>query len=184
MMVGKQFISQLLLLAFFLALSSCTLRYAPPQTAEDFSQETTRPEKRISDPDDPSIRAKAHLQLAWLYLDHRNPKVDYGRALKEFEAYLLLAPEGEKNEEIQNWLSILRELEAQNRQNMKLQEQILAATKEMGEGRGMLERQVTMNKKLKEDLQKLQENNLRLKETIKKLKTLDRQMEERRRSIQ
>ncbi len=179
-----QFIFQLLLPAFLVAISGCTLKYAPPKPAEDFSQETTRLEKQSTDPEYASTRAQTHLQLAWLYLDHRNPKADYGRALKEFEAYRLLTPDGAKNDEIQNWLSILWELEVRTKQNIQLQEQILAITKEMGEGRRVLEQLGKMNKKLQEDRQKLQENNMRLKETIKKLKTLDRQIEERRRSIQ
>jgi hypothetical protein len=162
------------------ALSSCTVRYTPPKTTEGFSQEIARAEKHISGEEDATIRAKGHLQLGRLYLDHRNPKMDYGRALKEFDAYLRLVPEGAEDNEIQSWLSILRDLEALRKQNIKLQEQILAIMKE----KGVLDQQVAMNKKLKENNEKLQENNRRLQETIKKLKSLDRQIEERRRSIQ
>ena len=175
----------LLLLGFFFALSSCTVRYAPSKTTEDYSQETIRLEKRIAEERDASVqaRAKEHLELAWLHLDYRNPRADYGGALKEFEAYLTLASDGEKKDEIQNWISILRKLESLKKQNMQLQEQILYITKQMGEGRETLEQQVRMNIKLEENMQKLQESNTRLKDTIRQLQTLDRQMEERRRSI-
>jgi hypothetical protein len=183
-MFFMQFFCRVLLVAFFLALSGCAAKYAPPRTAEDLSPETVRPEEQISDREAEAIRARTHLQLARHYVDHRNPNADYGRALQEFAAYLLLAPEGAENDEIQNWISTLREVEDRAKQNTKLQEQISALTEEMGAGRGVLEQQVKMNKKLREDVQKLQGNNMRLQETIKKLKNLDRQIEERRKSIQ
>jgi len=182
--IYTQLFSLIALLLFSFALSSCTVRYTPPKTAEGFSQEIARSEKQISSQEDAATRAKGHLRLAWLYLDHRNPRADYGRALKEFEAYLRLAPEKAEDDEIQEWLPILRDWEALRKQNSILQEQILTVTKEKGEGKGLLDQQAAMNKKLKEDNRKLRENNKHLQETIKKLKSLDRQIEERRRSIQ
>jgi len=180
-MIFSRCVRQLLLFCFFVMLLSCTVRYTPSETAEESNQETRRFENQINDERD--ALAKEHLQLAWFYLDYRNPGVDYGGALKEFEAYLTLAPDGENKDEIQNWVSILWELEILKRQNMKLQEQILDLAEQMGEGRGALEQQVKRNKKLSENIKKLQESNARLKETIKKLKTLDRQIEEKRRSV-
>ena len=180
----RQLFFLLPLLLFSFGLSSCTVRYIPPKTAEGISQEIARSEKQISNPEDAAARAEGHLRLAWLYLDHRNPRADYGRALKEFETYARLAPEKAEDEEIQEWLSVLRAFEALKKENALLQEQILAATKEKGEGKGLLDQQSATNKKLKADNQKLRENNKHLQETIKKLKNLDRQIEERRKSIQ
>ena len=172
------------LLLFSFTLSSCTVWYTPPKTVEGFSQEIARWEKQSSGQEDAATRAKGHLRLAWLYLDHRNPKADYGRALREFEAYLRLAPEKAEDDQIQEWLSILRDWEALRKQNIMLQGQILTITKEKSERKGLLDEQAAMNKTLKEDNRKLRENNKQLQETIKKLKNLDRQIEERRRSIQ
>ena len=182
--IFMQLFSLFALLLFSFAVSNCTLRYTPPKTAEGFSQEMARWEKQISGPEDAAIRAEGHRRLAWLYLDRRNPKADYGRALKEFEAYLRLAPEKAEDDEIQEWLSILRALEALKKENAILQGEILTITQEKGEGKGLLDQQAAMNKKLKADNQKLRENNKHLQETIKKLKSLDRQIEERRKSIQ
>ena len=172
----------LLLLSF--GLSSCTVRYTSPKTAEGFSQEIARSEKQISGGEKAAVQAQGHLRLAWLYLDHRNPNADYGRALKELEAYIGLARDKAEDDEIQEWLSILREFEGLRKQNTLLQERILTISKEKGQGKGLLDQQAATNKKLKEENQKLQESNKRLQETIKKLKSLDRQIEERRRSIQ
>ena len=184
MKISMRLFFLLVLSLFFFGLSSCTVRYIPPKTAEGISQEIARSEKQVSSQEDVAARAEGHLRLAWLYLDRRNPKADYGRALKEFEAYARLAPEKAEDDEIQEWLSILRAFEALRKENASLQEQILTTTKEKSEGKGLLDQQAAVNKKLKADNQKLRENNKQLQETIKKLKNLDRQIEERRRSIQ
>jgi outer membrane protein assembly factor BamD (BamD/ComL family) len=124
-----------------------------PEGEKEFFRETSRLEKRASEHPETSVRAESHLQLAFLYVNHRNPELNYARGLQEMESYFSLAPGKGQTDYVQNWLAVLREVE-----------------------------------KLQRDLEKMQKANksLRgevggLKETIERLKSLDRQMEERRR---
>ena len=188
-----------LFLGLAFTISGCTLKYTPP-TPEDYAQDTARLEKRIQEQGDASVRAKSHLQLAWLYSSYKNPKMDYGKALKEFETYLSLVPDEPGDDEIQNWLCILRQLERSENESMKKRERIeilsrenqenknLRAnmevlTKENTEKREALEQQGKRNQKLQENIEKLQESNNSLKQAIENLKTLDLQIERKRRSI-
>jgi chromosome segregation ATPase len=180
-------------------ISGCTLKYTPP-TAEDYARETVRLEKRIQEQGDASVRAKSHLQLAWLYSSYKNPKMDYGKALKEFETYLSLVPDGAGDDEIQNWLCILRQLERSENESMKMRERIEILSRENQENKNLranmevltkenagkreaLEQQAKKNQKLQENVEKLQESNNSLKQAIENLKTLDLQIERKRRSI-
>jgi chromosome segregation ATPase len=186
-----------LALAFIFA--GCTLKYTPP-TAEDYAQDTARLEKRIQEQGDASGRARLRLQLAWLYSSCKNPRRDYVKALKEFETYLSLVPEEAGDNEIHDWLCILRQLERSENESMKMRERIeilsrenqenknLKAnvevlTKENAEKREALEQQGKKNQKLQENIEKLQESNNSLKQAIENLKTLDLQIERKRRSI-
>jgi DNA repair exonuclease SbcCD ATPase subunit len=188
-----------LFLGLAFTISGCTLKYTPP-TPEDYAQDTARLEKRIQEQGDASVRAKSHLQLAWLYSSYKNPKMDYGKALKEFETYLSLVPDEAGDDEIQNWLSILRQLERsenestkmrerikilsrENQENLKLQANIEVLVKENAEKREALEQQAKKIQKLQENIEKLQESNNSLKQAIENLKTLDLQIERKRRSI-
>jgi outer membrane protein assembly factor BamD (BamD/ComL family) len=133
---------------------SCSLTQGlkKPEGEKEFFQETSRLEKLAREHPKTSVRAQSHLELAFLYVDHRNPKLNYSRALQEMESYLSLVPAKAQTDDFQNWLGVLQEIE-----------------------------------KLKTSLEKVQKanKNLRdevavLKETIERLKSLDRQMEEKR----
>jgi len=199
MFLPPPFLRFFLSLALAFIFAGCTLKYTPP-TPEDYAQETARLEKRLQKQGDASVRAKSHLQLAWLYSSYKNPKMDYGRALKEFEIYLSLVPDEAGDDEIQNWLSILRQLERSEnestkmrerieilsreyQENLKLQANIEVLAKENAEKREALEQQAKKNQKLQENIEKLQESNNSLKQAIENLKTLDLQIERKRRSI-
>ncbi|MBI5968514.1 MAG: hypothetical protein HY882_11760, partial [Deltaproteobacteria bacterium] len=62
------------LIRSFLALAllswgaSCSLKYGS-KTGEDLSEETSHGEKKAQEYEDASVRARAHLQLARLYLN-------------------------------------------------------------------------------------------------------------------
>jgi len=141
----------ILLLLFFML--SCSLQLVKKSEGEkEFSQETSRLEKLAREDPETSVRAKSHLQLAYLYLDYRNPQLSYTRALQEMESYLSLSPEKTQTDNFQNWLAVLKEVE-------KLQ--------------SGLEKLQKANKGLRDEV-------AGLKETIERLKRLDRQMEERR----
>ena len=137
----------------FFILTSCRLQEVKkPEEEKNFSQETTRLERLAGEDSRPSVRAESRRQLAFLYVNHRNPQLDYARALQEIENYFSLTPGREQTDELQNWYMILKEVE-------KL--------------RGNVERLQKANKGLRDEA-------ANLKGTIERLKNLDRQMEERR----
>jgi outer membrane protein assembly factor BamD (BamD/ComL family) len=140
------------LLLFFVA--SCSLQMVKrPEGEKEFFQEASRLENLTREHPKASVRAQSHLQLAFLYVNYRNPQLNYSRALQEMENYFSWAPEKEKTDDLQNWFTVL---------------------KEVGKLQTGLERMQKANKSLRDEV-------AGLKETIERLKSLDRQMEEKRR---
>jgi len=117
------------MLFIFLLLSGCSLKYTPG-SAEEFEKETLRLEKQAQTHKNPAARAEARLELACLYLHHRNPQLSYGRALQEFEVYLSATAADRQNDEIQNWLHALREMEMQEKETARLKESLADLTRE------------------------------------------------------
>jgi hypothetical protein len=139
------------LLFFFIV--SCSLQTVKrPEGGKEFFQETSRLEKRAREHPEASVRAQSHLQLAFLYVNHRNPQLSYTRALQEMESYFSLAPGKTQTDDVQNWLAVLREV---------------------GKLQTGMERMQKANKGLRDEV-------AGLKETIEKLKSLDRHIEQRR----
>jgi outer membrane protein assembly factor BamD (BamD/ComL family) len=133
----------------------CSLNLAQkkPEGEKEFLEETCRLEKLARDHPETSVRAQSHLKLAFLFVNYRNPQLNYTRALQEMESYLSLVPTKGQTDDFKNWLSVLKETE-------KLQTGLEKAQK--------------ANRSLREEV-------AGLKETIERLKSLDRQMEEKRR---
>jgi outer membrane protein assembly factor BamD (BamD/ComL family) len=141
------------LLLFFTVGCSLKLALKKPEGEKEFLQETSRLEKLAREHPETSVRAQSHLKLAFLYVNHRNPQLNYTRALQEMESYLSLVPAKGQTDDFQNWLAALKEIE-------KLQTS--------------LEKVQKANRNLRDEV-------AGLKETIERLKSLDRQMEEKRR---
>jgi len=161
------------LLLFFIA--SCSLQIVKrPEGEKEFFQETSRLEKRAREHSEASVRAQSHLQLAFLYMNHRNPQLNYARALQEMESYFSLAPGKAQTDYVQNWLAVLREvgklesdLERMQKVNKSLRDE------EVAKLQSDLERMQKVNKSLRDEV-------AGLKETIERLKSLDRHIEQRR----
>jgi len=159
---------------FFFAVScSLNLELKKPKGEEEFFQETSRLEKLAREDPATSVRAKSHLQLAFLYVNSRNPKLNYSRALQEVESYLSMSPAKPQKDDFRNWFAVLKELDhvRKDRKGMEDKNQRLQIQIE----------------KLRISLEKIQEanRNLRdevanLEEMIENLKELDRRMEEKR----
>jgi hypothetical protein len=139
------------LLLFFVA--SCSLQMVKrPEGEKEFFQETSRLEKRAREHPETSVRAQSHLQLAFLYVNYRNPQLNYSRAFQEMESYFSLTPGKAQTDEVQDWFAVL---------------------KEVGKLQSGMERMQKQNKSLRDEV-------AGLRETIEKLKSLDRQIEQRR----
>jgi len=139
------------LLVFFIV--GCSLQaLKKPEGEKEFFRETSRLEKRGREHPETSARAKSHLQLAFLYVNYRNPQLNYARALQEMESYFSLSPGKTQTDDVQNWLAVLREV---------------------GKLQTGMERMQKVNKSLRDEV-------AGLKGTIEELKSLDRHIEQRR----
>ena len=141
------------LLFFLIVGCSLTVGQKKLEGEKEFLQETCRLEKIAHDHPEASVRSQSHLKLAFLYLNYRNPQLNYSRALQEMESYLSSVPTKAQTDDFNNWLAVLNEIE-------KLH--------------AGLEKAQKANRSLREEV-------AGLKEAIDRLKNLDRQMEEKRR---
>ena len=171
-----------LFLAPVFLLTSCTLKYTS-QTAEDLSRDTMRLEKMMENYGAASVHANVHLQLAWLYANYKNPKMDYKKALKVFETFRSLVPDEAQSDEIQNWLSILRALDRSEKELQQRQERISLLTEENAGRKTELDQQTKKIQKMQANIEKLQQGNARLKKTIEGLETLDLRIENKRKTV-
>src|SRR5512136_2098722 len=97
------------LLLFFIV--SCSMHAVKtPEGEKEFSHETSRLERLAREAPETSVRAQSHLQLAFLYVNYRNPQLNYSRALQEMESYRSLAPAKAQTDDFQNWLAVLKEV--------------------------------------------------------------------------
>lgn len=135
-MLSPHRVIELFLLALIaLMVSQCTpeslrkdaevkdMKYFTKLKPRDFPKEIARLEKIAKTHSDTSVQARAHLQLAMLFLDYKNPAVNYIRALRELEAYISLYPEGGQADEIQTWRALLDKIELLTKENNRIKEE-------------------------------------------------------------
>jgi hypothetical protein len=146
-------------LLLFLMVSCSVQGLKKPEGEKEFSQKTSHLGKLAREDPKASVRAQSHLLLAFLYVNHRNPQLNYNQALHEMESYLSLAPAEAQTDDVQNWLAVLREV---------------------GKLQATLEKVQKANKSLHDEVAGLKEMNNKMRETIERLTSLDRQMEEKR----
>jgi dynactin complex subunit len=191
MTVGGDMVSQFhrlqwaCLLLLLILLAGCSLKQTlkKPEGEREFLQETTRLEKLAHEHPEASVRAQSHLQLAFLYVNERNPQLDYTRALQEMESYLFLEPSQTRSDDVQNWLAVLREMDRLRKDQHKLREKNGDLQTQVDKLLTSLGKEQEANKSLRDEVTNLKGANSRMKEAIEKLKSLDRQMEEKRRRI-
>ncbi len=163
------------LLCALIILSQCATAYkeAPPPhpglKTEKLPDEIERLTDIADKAADPSMRAKADLQLAKLYSSYKNPRPDYQQALKRLEMYLSFEPAKGETDEMKNWLSLLRELAEEREEIRKATQTINQLTKD--------------NNQLIKDNRELAKENKELKDTVEELKNIDIKMEEKRKQI-
>jgi hypothetical protein len=125
---------------------------------------------------DPSMRAKADLQLAKLYSSYKNPKPDYQQALKRLEMYLSFDPAKGETDEMKNWLSLLHELAEGSEEIRKATQTLNQLTKDNNQ-------LIKDNRELTKENRELAKENKELKDTVEELKNIDIKMEEKRKQI-
>jgi DNA repair ATPase RecN len=183
---GEVFFLVLVIIFLFLG---CSLKHRP-QTGEEFSRETVRLETLIQEAEDPSDRAKLHHQLAELSTHHQNPGRNYGKALREFEAYLSLAPVEARTDEAQNWLGALRELDRAEKETVQLTEKLENLVGENREKKEALDRQGKLldlggkkNVELQTSLEKMQVRLEEMEWANRNLSEANRNLSEANRSL-
>jgi len=158
--------------------------------------------------DDPSASHDAHLHLAWLYSSHKNPARDYHKALIQIEQYLATATETQDLYDTKNLQSLLLEITAADSRFAATEQQRTADLKQLRseikvlraravELRDKADRLETANQTLMEQNTVLANNNRELasynksllgknkefEETIDRLKTLEIQLEQKRKTF-
>jgi hypothetical protein len=188
----------LLLTLFYAGCALINRGLGKPDEDRKFVLETSRLEKLACEGRSTSIRAKSHLQLAFLYVDSRNPQLNYSRALMEMETYFSMSPGKVQKDDYKNWHSVLREVERVRRdtgevqrQNNDLQDQVehfrISLERAQEANSNLREQMVNQQEEFRIALGKAQEANKGLRAkvaslqgVIERLKTLDYQMEEMR----
>ncbi len=168
------------LLLFLMANCILNQGLKKPQGEEEFFQETSRLEKVAREDPEPTVRAQSHLQLAFLYVDYRNPQLSYPRALQELERCLSLSPEQAKPDRFWNWLLVLREIDHLRQDVIKKEEKSRDLQTQIEKLQISLEKAQEMNRSLREEVTSLKGTNNKMTEIIERLKSLDRQLEEKR----
>jgi outer membrane protein assembly factor BamD (BamD/ComL family) len=172
--------SCIFLLLFFMVSCSLKLLSKEPAGEKEFFRETSRLEKLAREHPKTSVRAQSHMQLAFLYVNDRNPQLDYSRALQEMESYLSLSPDKGQTVDFQNWLAVLREMNYLRRDRIRMGEKNQALQDRVEKLQTSLESAQKVSRSLHDEVANLKESNNKMREAIQRLKNLDRQMEERR----
>jgi FtsZ-binding cell division protein ZapB len=187
----------LLLILFY---AGCALNgdLVKPDQDRKFVLETSRLEELAREGRSTSIRAKSHLQLAFLYVDSRNPQLNYSRALTEMETYFSMSPDRVQRDDYKNWHLVLREVDRVRKDTHEVQSQNNDLQNQVEHFRISLERIQETNRTLREQMVNQQEEFRRalgkaheankslraklanLQGVIERLKTLDYQMEKQR----
>jgi len=127
-----------------------------------FSAEITKLEVGLLKSSNASDNWRSHLELVHLYISHKNPTQDYGRAMEHLEQYYLSRPASDNDTEFRDWLAVLKSHGTLKQSNSELKK---------------------LNRELEQSNNELRKNNQKLVKTINILKTLDQGVEEKRKSF-
>lgn len=171
-------------------LRSSYSSYYSRLAAERYSVEISRL-IAMTDESSPNFRANAHLYLSLLHSSHNNPEKNYSKALNELEKYFSLVPSATGNYELQNMLTLLKEIndvKGEGYEQIKLKSVNLKSKNEelSVENKKLTETVESQKEELsqhEEKVTELEETINQLNETINKLKNLDMELEKKRKSF-
>ena len=159
-----------------------------PVAGDQYTQEIVELNQVIQHKPNPDKVKKAHLKLAQLYSNHKNPRRNYQKALRHLKVYASL--ENFADDETRNWMAVLKEIDrlskeivTQNKQIRHLQSQIEKSKKAKLALKNSNRKLTSEEIKLREKNRKLEESNQKLQKTIEMLKNLDKRLEEKRKSF-
>jgi chromosome segregation ATPase len=162
---------------------------SPSVASDQYSQEIVELNQIVQQNSNPGKAKEAHLELAQLYSNHKNPQRNYQKALVHLKTYSAFKDFAE-DDETQNWIVALKEID-------RLSKKIATQKRQIGQMQSQLDkskkaklalkksnRKLTREEiKLREKNRKLEESNQKLKKTIEMLKNLDQRLEEKRRNF-
>ena len=158
----------------------------PSVAGEQYSQEIVELNQVVQQNSTPNKSKKAHLELARLYSNHKNPRRNYQKALEHLKAYSAFE-DFTKADETQNWMAALKEIDrlsreiaSQSTQIRQLQSQLDKSKKTKLAIKESNRKLTSEEIKLREKNRKLEESNQKLQKTIEMLKNLDKRLEEKR----
>jgi chromosome segregation ATPase len=168
----------------------------PPMAENKYSQEMAALKNVVQQNSNAAETKRAHLELARLYSNHKNPQRNYQKAFEHLRTYVAIA-DSSINEETLNWMAALEEIDRLSVEITRLSEEITRRSEEIAQVQKALEKsnQATVavqrtNQKLtreeimlREKNRKLEESNQKLEKTIEMLKNLDQRLEEKRRNF-
>ena len=182
-------------LLFFAVSCTLNLELKKPKGEEEFFQETSRLEKLAREDPATSVRAKSHLQLAFLYVNSQNPQLNYSRALQEMENYLSMSPAKAQKDDFRNWLAVLREMEQLRKDRIRMGKEYQDLQTQIEKLQARLEWEMeqlhkdkirmgkeyqdlqTQIEKLQARLEKVREANINLRNAVASLKEINERMQ-------
>jgi chromosome segregation ATPase len=161
----------------------------PPVAENKYSQEMVELKNVVQQNSNAAETKKAHLELARLYSNHKNPQRNYQKAFEHLRTYVAIA-DSSITEETLNWMAALKEIDRLSEKITHLSEEITQVQKELEKSNQATVAVQRTNQKLtreeimlREKNRKLEESNQKLEKTIEMLKNLDQRLEEKRRNF-
>ena len=98
--------------------------FTPNLKSNEYKKEIARLQRIIVSQPERSEKAKAHFQLSSLYASYKNPEKNYQIALNHLTSYISLDPQAKQDYDVQNRLSLLKEITGLSEENTRLQQTI------------------------------------------------------------
>ena len=161
----------------------------PSVASDQYTQKIVELNHVIQQNSNPTNVKKAHLELAQLYSNYKNPRRSYQKALRHLKVYSASEDSGE-NGETRNWMAALKEIDRLSKEIATRNKQIRGLQSQFDKSKkaklalNKSNRKLTSEEiKLREKNRKLEESNQKLQKTIEMLKNLDKRLEEKRKNF-
>jgi exonuclease VII small subunit len=161
----------------------------PPAAENKYSHEIVALKSVVQQNSNAAETKKAHLELAHLYLNHKNPQRNYQQALEHLRTYFAIE-DVSINEDTLNWMAALKEIDRLSEEITQAQNELEKANQTTLAVQRTNQKVQRTNQKLtreeimlREKNRKLEESNQKLEKTIELLKNLDQRLEEKRKTF-
>ena len=167
--------------------------FSPDLPPSQYAPTIEKLEATIRNADSLDRQPRTHLYLAWLYASYKNPTCDYRKALEHTEQYLTSCDASEDRyaaENLRSMLTVIATLRQQMTERDHLQGQVKRLQNESDQltetNRTLRHKNDALeanNRELASYNKSLLDKNKEFEETIERLKTLEMQLELKRKSF-